>query len=174
MCTGAERETDFHEGCTGGGARDGHDWNYKSDVAIHVQYMWAESLLCFEKRLTQDWAGICTEILKRLYHAFLFTFTWTQIMQLLKPEERNDTPVRHRFRTGYKALCLYFISCIHIQLSRSVVQANRLLLGLSLRFSYNHLLFSPTLALPVEGVGVPGVALLELSPNRLPLSGLPP
>jgi hypothetical protein len=44
---------------------------------------------------------------------------------------------------------------------------NKLLLGLSLRFSYSHLLFRPTLALPVDGVGVPGVALLELSPNRL-------
>lgn len=43
----------------------------------------------------------------------------------------------------------------------------RLLFGLSLRFSYSHLLFNPTLALPVDGVGVPGVTLLELSPNRL-------
>jgi len=43
----------------------------------------------------------------------------------------------------------------------------------SLRFSYSHLLFRPTLALPVDGVGVPGVALDELSPNRL-LPGLAP
>jgi hypothetical protein len=43
-----------------------------------------------------------------------------------------------------------------------------------LDFSYNHLLFNPTLALPVEGVGVPGVALDELSPNKLPLIGVPP
>lgn len=50
---------------------------------------------------------------------------------------------------------------------------NILLFGLSLLFSYNHLLFSPTLALPVEGVGVPGVMLLELSPNKLPLIELP-
>jgi hypothetical protein len=48
------------------------------------------------------------------------------------------------------------------------------LLGLSLRFSYSHLLFSPTLALPVDGVGVPGAALDKLSPNRLLLIGLPP
>lgn len=52
-------------------------------------------------------------------------------------------------------------------------QVNRLLLGLSLLFSYNHLLFNPTVALPVDGVGVPGVALLELSPNKLLLIGLP-
>ena len=45
--------------------------------------------------------------------------------------------------------------------------------GLSRRFSYSHLLFSPTLALPVDGVGVPG-PLDELSPNRLLLKGLPP
>jgi hypothetical protein len=44
----------------------------------------------------------------------------------------------------------------------------------SLRFSYSHLLFSETLALPVDGVGVPGVALDELSPNRLLPMGLPP
>jgi hypothetical protein len=50
---------------------------------------------------------------------------------------------------------------------------NMALLGLSLRFSYSHLLFSPTLALPVEGVGVPGVILLELSPNKLLLIELP-
>jgi len=50
---------------------------------------------------------------------------------------------------------------------------NMLLFGLSLRFSYSHLLFSPTLALPVDGVGVAGVKLLELSPNRLLLIGLP-
>ena len=50
---------------------------------------------------------------------------------------------------------------------------NMLLLGLSLRFSYSHLLFSPTLALPVDGVGVPGVKLLELSPNKLLPIGLP-
>jgi hypothetical protein len=50
---------------------------------------------------------------------------------------------------------------------------NILLFVLSLRFSYSHLLFSPTLALPVEGVGVPGVMLLELSPKRLLLIGLP-
>lgn len=47
-------------------------------------------------------------------------------------------------------------------------------LELFLDFSYSHLLFNPTLALPVEGVGVPGVALDELSPNRLPLIGVPP
>jgi hypothetical protein len=47
------------------------------------------------------------------------------------------------------------------------------LLGLSLRFSYNHLLFSPTLAFPVAGVGVPG-ALLPLSLNKLLSNGLPP
>lgn len=50
---------------------------------------------------------------------------------------------------------------------------NMLLFGLSLRFSYSHLLFSPTLALPVEGVGVPGIMLLELSPNKLLLIELP-
>jgi hypothetical protein len=50
---------------------------------------------------------------------------------------------------------------------------NILLFVPSLRFSYSHLLFNPTLALPVEGVGVPGVMLLELSPNRLLLIGLP-
>jgi hypothetical protein len=48
-----------------------------------------------------------------------------------------------------------------------------LLLGLSLRFSYNHLLFSPTVAFPVPGVGVPGVLLAVLSPNKLLFIGLP-
>jgi hypothetical protein len=48
------------------------------------------------------------------------------------------------------------------------------LLGLSLRFSYNHLLFNPTLALPVDGVGVPGPTLDELSPNKLLPIGLAP
>jgi hypothetical protein len=50
---------------------------------------------------------------------------------------------------------------------------NMALFGLSLRFSYSHLLFNPTLALPVDGVGVPGVILLELSLNRLLLIELP-
>jgi hypothetical protein len=50
---------------------------------------------------------------------------------------------------------------------------NMALLGLSLRFPYSHLLFSETLALPVDGVGVPGVILLELSPNRLLFIELP-
>lgn len=53
-------------------------------------------------------------------------------------------------------------------------QLNKLLLGLSLRFSYNHLLFKPTLALPVLGVGVLGVALELLSPKKLLLGVLPP
>jgi hypothetical protein len=48
------------------------------------------------------------------------------------------------------------------------------LLGLSRRFSYSHLLFSPTLALPVAGVGVPGALLLLLSLNKLLSNGLPP
>lgn len=52
--------------------------------------------------------------------------------------------------------------------------ANMALLGLSLRFSYSHLLFRPTLALPVDGVGVPGPVLEPLSPNKLLLKGLPP
>jgi len=51
---------------------------------------------------------------------------------------------------------------------------NKLLLGLSRRFSYSHLLFRPTLAFPVEGVGVPGVALLGLSPNKPLLMSLAP
>jgi hypothetical protein len=55
----------------------------------------------------------------------------------------------------------------------TIPHMNILLFGLSLLFSYSHLLFSPTLALPVEGVGVPGVMLLELSPNKLPLIELP-
>jgi hypothetical protein len=51
---------------------------------------------------------------------------------------------------------------------------NRLLLGLSLRFSYNHLLFNPTLAFPFDGVGVLGALLELLSMNRLLFaSGLP-
>jgi hypothetical protein len=50
---------------------------------------------------------------------------------------------------------------------------NIALFGLSLRFSYNHLLFSPTLALPVDGVGVLGVILLELSLKRLLFIALP-
>jgi hypothetical protein len=49
-----------------------------------------------------------------------------------------------------------------------------LLFGLSLRFSYSHLLFSETLALPVDGVGVLGATLLELSPNKLLPIELPP
>lgn len=54
---------------------------------------------------------------------------------------------------------------------------NKLLLGLSLRFSYSHLLFSPTLALPVLGVGVLGAPLELLNPlsaNKLPLGVFPP
>ena len=53
-------------------------------------------------------------------------------------------------------------------------QLNRLLLGLSLRLSYSHLLFNPTLALPVLGVGVLGVALELLSPKRLLPDADPP
>jgi hypothetical protein len=52
-------------------------------------------------------------------------------------------------------------------------QLNRLLLGLSLRLSYSHLLFRPTLAFPVLGVGVLGVALELLSPKKL-LPGVDP
>lgn len=54
------------------------------------------------------------------------------------------------------------------------LQLNKLLPRLSLRFSYNHLLFRPTLAFPVLGVGVLGVALELLSPNKLLLEVLPP
>jgi hypothetical protein len=66
--------------------------------------------------------------------------------------------------------------CISIPNSRPLLllpYINILLFGLSLRFSYSHLLFRPTLALPVEGVGVPGVMLDELSPNKLLLIELP-
>jgi hypothetical protein len=61
---------------------------------------------------------------------------------------------------------------LHYSYTSSTAHAKMPLL-LSFRFSYSHLLFSPTLALPVEGVGVPGVALDELSPKRLLLMGLP-
>ena len=84
---------------------------------------------------------------------------------------KTNHPKRLRDISGYKAIC-----CRSVSPASTVVKIphmNILLLGLSLLFSYSHLLFSPTLALPVEGVGVPGVMLLELSPNKLPLIELP-
>ena len=62
----------------------------------------------------------------------------------------------------------------HLASFPSTPHANMPLLGLSLRFSYSHLLFNPTLAFPVDGVGVPGPVLDPLSPNKLLLNGLPP
>jgi hypothetical protein len=65
---------------------------------------------------------------------------------------------RRRITPGYKAQ--YHSSYVPPQASIPVR-------GLSRRFSYSHLLFNPTLALPVDGVGVPGAPLDELSPNKL-------
>ena len=84
---------------------------------------------------------------------------------------KNHNPKRLRDISGYKAICRRLVSPASIVMTSP--HMNILLFGLSLLFSYSHLLFSPTLALPVEGVGVPGVMLLELSPNKLPLIELP-
>lgn len=90
---------------------------------------------------------------------------------------KAKTPLMPNARAIYQGIkrCIPFLTYPHAHAPCAVtVHANKLLLGLSLRFSYSHLLFNPTLALPVDGVGVPGVALLELSPNKLLLMGLPP
>jgi len=94
----------------------------------------------------------------------------------------HSDPNTHRARNQYYACVVYLGIMRHSDLfARSywdmypfLIQLKRPLRGLSLRFSYSHLLFKLTLALPVLVVGAPGVAPELLSPKKLLLIGLPP
>jgi hypothetical protein len=85
-------------------------------------------------------------------------------------KDPNQTKYACAIQQGIERCLL--VECPQLS-NAAILYMNIALLGLSLRFPYSHLLFSETLALPVDGVGVPGVILLELSLNRVLLIELP-